>query len=315
MRAQMVSPGNGEFDIANIPSGTYDLYASLPDPAAFGPAAPPGRAAQPVAYGRTMVDVRGTDVNGVVIAVHSGVNISGRLLVDGEPTNFLDAVDISLQPADSAAGVEVYSQVARFHPGIAQDGSFMIPAVPEAQYRVRTTISTAFTAADIVGNPAAQPATVPPQTSQSGQMVLRNTYVADIRQGGVSIYDDGIYIGTSVQVPLEVLINTNGGEIQGTVVRANQQPVPAGTKVVLVPPQSRRQNSALYKTATTTNATGSFRMRAIPPGVYKLFAWESVPAGAYQNADFMKQYEERGVSISISGSATASPSVTLIPAQ
>jgi len=37
-------------------------------------------------------------------------------------------------------------------------------------------------------------------------------------------------------------------------------------------------------------------MNTLPPGPYKLFAWESIPSGAHQNPDFMKAYEDRGVS-------------------
>jgi hypothetical protein len=314
LRAQMVSPGNGAFEILNVPPGTYDIYASLPDPAGYGPTAPPGQAQQPVAYGRTTVDVRGADVNGVIIAVRSGFDISGRILIDGTATNHFDAVQVSLVPVDSAAGVNVYNQVARFYPDIASNGSFAIPAVPEAKYRDLATIDTVFSPADVGGNPEPQPPSRA-TPSQPRQLAPRNAHVADIRQGGASIYDDGISIGGNLQGPIEVLINTNGGEIQGTVVRANQQPVPVGTTVVLVPSQNRRQNPALYKTAATTNVQGTFRMRAIPPGLYKLFAWESIPAGAFQNADFMKQYEDRGVSTSISAGTTTSQTLTLIPAR
>jgi hypothetical protein len=74
---------------------------------------------------------------------------------------------------------------------------------------------------------------------------------------------------------------------------------------------NRRQNFALMRTATT-NAQGKFTMSALPPGPYRLFAWESIPAGAYQNAEFMKAYEDRGVSVIVQAGATMAQTVTSI---
>ena len=95
------------------------------------------------------------------------------------------------------------------------------------------------------------------------------------------------------------------------MVGPRQQPVTAGTMVVLMPPVNRRQNFALIR-AATTNAHGAFTMNGLPPGPYKLFAWESIPTGAYQNADFMKTYEERGVSVLVQEGATIAQAVPLI---
>jgi hypothetical protein len=90
-------------------------------------------------------------------------------------------------------------------------------------------------------------------------------------------------------------------------------PVAAGITVVLVPPAQRRQNPARYRIAST-DVLGAFTIGGIPPGSYKLFAWENAPTGAYLNADVMKAYEERGTTIDVSGGTTLSPSISLIPA-
>ena len=131
--------------------------------------------------------------------------------------------------------------------------------------------------------------------------------------GKTSVYDNGILINGSVTDPIEVVINTNGGTVSGTVARAGQQAVAQGTMVVLIPPEERRQNLALYRT-TLTNAEGRFTMTGIPPGPYKLFAWEGIPAGAHQNAAFVKSYEDKGAAILVPAGGAISQAVTLIPA-
>jgi hypothetical protein len=292
LEARIVSPADGTFEILNVPPGSYDLYATLPDPRGWGPTQPPGRARQPRAYGRTSIDVIAGDVNGVVVSVRTGLDVKGQVFFDGTPASNTSDLSVSLQPADSSAGVAVYNQVGKFQPTIEPDGSFVIPAVPEAKYRLQPTVSFALTAADLP----------------------RNAYVADVRQGGSSIYDDGLHIGTTLPGSIEVLIRTDGSEIQGTVARADQQPLPAETTVVLVAPLNRRQNPALYKTEFS-DAQGKFSIRGVPPGQYKLFAFERIPAGAHLNTDFMKAYEDRGVSIAVSAGAVLSQAVTLIPAE
>jgi len=44
----------------------------------------------------------------------------------------------------------------------------------------------------------------------------------------------------------------------------------------------------------------------VPPGDYKLFAWETLPTGADASAEFMSPYEERGRFITITAGSTLS---------
>jgi hypothetical protein len=69
-----------------------------------------------------------------------------------------------------------------------------------------------------------------------------------------------------------VFVDTGAGRIEGAVTRAEQKPAP-NTLVVLVPPQGRRQNPLLYRSARTDNQ-GLFKMENVPPGEYTLLASE-----------------------------------------
>jgi Carboxypeptidase regulatory-like domain len=136
------------------------------------------------------------------------------------------------------------------------------------------------------------------------------TYLADVRQGGNSVYDNGLTIGSQAGEPIEIHVNTNAGSIQGAVLGPDQKPVPS-TLVVLVPPESRRQNPALYRTART-DAQGRFVINTVPPGTYTLFAWESVLTGAWQSAEFLRSFADRGVPASVSAAERANVNVGLI---
>ena len=40
-------------------------------------------------------------------------------------------------------------------------------------------------------------------------------------------------------------------------------------------------------------------MRGIPPGEYKLFSWEEVELGAWEDPEFLKPFEEKGGKIAL----------------
>jgi hypothetical protein len=280
------STEDGTFEIPNVPPGIYDLFARLPIASGWGGLAPPERATTPLAFGKTSVEVRGGNVEGVTVLVHQGVDVKGRVTVDGQPPAAAK-VRISFFPDDSATRVNetqifnVYGQIAVYPPFVAPDGSFAIPVVPEGYYRFQVAIA----------GPG-------------------SSYVADVRQGAVSVYDNGLTVGNEPVNPIEVTINTDGGTIEGNVVSVDRKPVPR-TTVVLVPSLSRRQNPELYK-IVQTDAQGHFALTGVAPGSWKVFAWESIQPSAYQNAEFIQKYEERGTSVTVAAGVRVNTDVPWI---
>jgi hypothetical protein len=127
-----------------------------------------------------------------------------------------------------------------------------------------------------------------------------NAYVADIRYGGTSLHETARSLnGPELEAglastPMEILIATNGGTVDGVVDGREF----VGATVVLVPPPSRRFVPSYYKT-TTAGPTGSFSIKGVPPGVYQIFVWDSVPDTAWLNPPFMSRWECRGQTISV----------------
>jgi len=125
-----------------------------------------------------------------------------------------------------------------------------------------------------------------------------------------SVYDNGLLIGTQTVNVLEVDVRTNGGSVDVTVTGSDQKPA-AGKTVVLVPAASRRQNPSLYKVAST-DAQGRMSFGNLAPGQYKLFAWESVETDAWVNPDFMANYEQYGLGLSVGSNEKISGQVRAI---
>lgn len=142
-------------------------------------------------------------------------------------------------------------------------------------------------------------------------------YVADIRQGGVSIYDTARTLsGPQFAVgdftaPLEITVSPNGGALQG-VVETNRQQNVSGALVALVPLPPRRFVQTYYR-SSVVSSTGEFGFKGLAPGVYQLYAWERVLDTAWFNPDFIATYEGQGKTITIDAGRNVRTSVRLIP--
>lgn len=300
------------FFIGNVLPGPYDLIARLPVETGWGELNPPGLALAPWAFGRIPIEVRDAPVENISITVWPGQDIRGVVSLDGKPA--AAAVRISFYSEDASRPdlervfAPIFEEISRFEPAIGNDGSFSVPMVPQGRYRIRVT----------KGRPR-----LPAQTTRAGQAptavrleqegltdLPARAYVADIRQANSSVYDNRLIVGTAVPEPIEILMRTDPASIDGSVSGSNQERV-AGATVVLVPAAGRRENTALYQTARS-DSQGQFEFSIVPPGPYKVFAWESVPDGAYQNAAFVAKFEERGIPVTVTARASATVSVPWI---
>jgi hypothetical protein len=143
---------------------------------------------------------------------------------------------------------------------------------------------------------------------------LGNAYVRDLRLGPSSIYPEGVVTVGSQPLPdLEVILAANGGAIDGVIETSTRAPVP-NAQVFLVPEVARRQNPLFYKTGKS-NSSGAFRFTGIAPGEYKILAFEVLQTGgAIESAEFLAQYEQRGVRVTIrEGTVLPALSVPVIP--
>jgi hypothetical protein len=152
-------------------------------------------------------------------------------------------------------------------------------------------------------------------TALTGPGLPADAYVSEILVDSKNASEDGSFtIAGHSEVNMEVTIRRCGGILQGSVEDAKHNPV-AGARVLLIPDPPRRGNLLAYKGATST-ATGTFNLNGVAPGTYRLYSWEQNTSGAEQNADFMKEYDLLGTSISVTAGATQSNiQVRQIPAK
>jgi hypothetical protein len=226
-------PEESIFEISGVMPGNYYLY----------PLFDTGAGSLSYITSRTPVTIVDHDVEGLRIVLKPNIELKGRVVIDGNSAVLLNMVRVSLRAKDrmpTLLGGTGLASSSVVDPGTAE---FTIANVPDGRFGVT------------VGG-------LPP-----------NAYVSEIRQGGRSVFNDGM-IPDPAQ-PLEVEIRTNAASIQVTVRNAGGEPA-ARSAIALIP--AARGNSQLYKRGTT-DANGELRLTGISPGQYKLFAWPSPPPG------------------------------------
>jgi hypothetical protein len=268
---------NGNFDIPSVAPGRYILTATAGN-----------------LTGRSIVEVRDRDVSGVGVAFLPAINVPGRVVVErtgaAVPNPAIPGLRVVLRTDPLVPGAPTY--------GASQqpDGSFTIASAPPGDYRVLvTSILVSVTPPDTA--PAAIPAT------------LQNVYVKSVRMGDVDVLNDRLHLDREPQDPLIVVLGTNPGSLSGRVLNDNQQPFPGAT-VVLVHSNGLRYR--VNEKVASSDASGRFSLQNVPPGDYKLFAWQAVERGAWQDPNFMRDFESRGVALQIEEGRETSTDVRVI---
>jgi hypothetical protein len=98
--------------------------------------------------------------------------------------------------------------------------------------------------------------------------------------------------------------------VTGTVQDAKQKPA-AGSLVTLIPDPMKEDRQDLSRVATT-DQTGQFTLRGIPPGEYKIYAWADADPMSYMDPENLKPNEGKAHKITIKEKSQQSVALTQI---
>ncbi len=222
---------------------------------------------------RLPLEVGDADITGITLTISPGITLKGR--ITGLSKNDVSGVGIYLGARDQQMFFANTSTNPR------PDGTFEIPNLSDGSFRVNVW------------------------------QLPEDACVKDIRLGEQNVLLSGIEV-TGGQNPgnLEIVVSPNGGRVDGTVLKDDK--TFSGATVVLIPGEAAlRKEDSLVK-QTTTDQNGNFTLRGIRPGSYKIFAWEKIEPGAYQDPGFMEQYEDQGKTIEVKESSQATVQLPVI---
>jgi hypothetical protein len=124
-----------------------------------------------------------------------------------------------------------------------------------------------------------------------------DSYVKAVRVGNQEVKDGIVDLTTGAAGPIEVVLSTDGASLEGTIQDSKSRPT-ASVVVVLVPDAPNRDKYFLYRQSVTDN-TGAFSFRNVPPGSYKVFAWEEMEDAGWMDPALLARYENEGKSVSL----------------
>ncbi len=213
-RGAPVNP-QGNFEFRNVAPGSYSVVAAAHSPGKSYAA-------------RTTIQVGSSNIEGLALTIGGGVQVTGKVRVEGETTESLAKVQVMLQPAE--AGAVMFGPLP--NQPVKPDGSFQMEDVSPDRYNL--TVS---------GLP-------------------EGFYVARVRSANVDVLAEGLDVSGGSPAPLEVVLSPKAAQVSGTVMDPKTQKAAVATVVVLVPQEKeRRDRESFYRTAYT-DASGQFTSRA-----------------------------------------------------
>jgi hypothetical protein len=222
--------------------------------------------------GRTRVEVSSSDLEYVAIDLRPGLSISGQFELEGPAPAQFRMNGLRVQLTPTEN-----LPFSNADSPADEEGKFTLANVGALTYRVNVN------------------------GLNNGSYLVSGRYGnSDALNGSLQIHDEGSR--------LILRVGFTPGQVTGTVTDKASQPFAAAT-TVLVP--AARSRMDLYRTATS-DQQGRFTFANVPPGDYKVLAWEDVPRGAYTDPSYLKNYEDRGRSITVDKGESESVQVPVI---
>ncbi|HLW52501.1 MAG TPA: carboxypeptidase-like regulatory domain-containing protein [Candidatus Angelobacter sp.] len=236
----------------------------------------------------------------VASQLHNGALLSGRLPVEVNAGANPQTVNVTLAPAfDITGSVEIEGgSSAKVPPitvqlaeseGLAFGRHPSAKVAPDGTFRLTGVASGIW---DFTLSPLPE-----------------DLWIKTATLGDLDVLSGQFNVASATKGPLRIVLAGNGAQISGSVTQDGQ---PSRAVVVLAPAASELQGFFQMYRSITTQENGSFLLKGVRPGAYKLFAFEDIEAFSWLDPDFLKPVEALGESISVGEGEKATRQLTPI---
>lgn len=225
--------------------------------------------------GRVPVEVSGMSApEDVTVALTSAFDITGTVEVEGAARGSVPNLTVRLAPAEGLAlGPPPSSKVAG-------DGSIRLPGVTPGLW------------------------TLVVDSLPERLWVKTESFASN------EILNGELNVNESARGQLRIVLAGNGAQISGTVTADGQ---PCRATVVLAPAALEQRGShGIYKITNTTER-GTFILKGVRPGSYKLFAFREIEPFDWFDPEQLKMVESMGEPIAVSAGEDALRDLVAIP--
>jgi len=260
---------NGKFEIKHVPPGTYTILAAV-------------STSDSVQVAHRIVNVAGTNVEGVRLIPSPGATVQGQVRFEGGRAVDPDRLSIDLHATN---GDDEPLGVTRFigdNNRVTADGRFGWKNVPSGTYYVQVTMDNAPSA---------------------------DGFVKSVTSGGQNLLDSGLTVNGSSSF-IDVVLSTKAVIVEGRAVNGKNEPVPNAV-VVAVPEGALRKREDRYAQATA-DQSGHFRLHGMAPGNYTIFAFGDLDGNQFYDPEFLKAHDSAGKSLHVDEGAHENLTLTAV---
>lgn len=230
----------------------------------------------------TAVDTRNGPVEGIQVVLTSGIEIAGRLKIEGD-----------VAPPMQGQAPQPYRVFLM--PGMmGRGGAHVPPAEVDGQGRFR-----------LVGVPQGV-------WDLRVEPMPRGGYLKSMKLGDQDVLRTEMEIGTSVSGDLEIVLSTKSGLIEGTIARAKE-----GLPIqVMALPEGDERLMPGFQLFGRVTREGRYQIEGVRPGKYRVFA--SAASGTmagWRDPDVLKALESKMTLVTVEESGRITQDLTLISAQ
>jgi hypothetical protein len=213
--------------------------------------------------------------NNVTIKLDAAVDLYGTVKIEGDTGPKAATYQVQLTPGDS---IPLFGSPAA---ALAKpDGTFVLKNVVSGIWDIGVT------------------------------PIPHGGYLKSMRLGDQDVLTEEMMITPETTAPLNIVLSTRGGTLEGDV--KTDSGVEAPRVFVLLAPSGKYSQVLSFFDVVFSDQMGHFKLRGLTPGKYKLYAFEKLQWGVWQNPEFLKPYETLGEAVEISEGANPSKQLRLI---
>jgi hypothetical protein len=236
-------------------------------------------------FGRRAVTVSNEDLKDIVVTLNAGATLTGVIVTEGaapeppptDPSSAKTAPplpSVQLVPADSA---DNRPYTARSN----ADGTFEMHDLGPERYRVKVN------------------------------GLADGIYVKSIHFGNEDATNGILDLTSGTGGVIDVKLAPNAADVSGTVRNGNGETV-MGVQVTLGPASAEVAAQSLFLQQTNTGQDGKFSFKNLPPGEYRILAWEEVDRGLVSDPEFRSYFDSRSTVVKLSEGSHENLDVNLL---
>lgn len=224
---------------------------------------------------RAVVDVRNADVEGVNLLFAATFSVQGTIKFESGSTFSPGNLRVMLRSENSAPNGQTKS-----------DGAFTIENVTADRYRF------------------------------AAMALPRGTYIKSVRVSGQDVTRQEIDFTSGAAGNLEVILGNKPATVSGTITKAGAESLPGLVIVVpdgAAPVQSNYGPFPGSPLEASVDQNGAFSIQNVPPGDYRVYAFEEFDRTEGYDPEFLKKFESSSEKLKLSEGDAKTLSLKQIP--